>query len=152
VLTTWRITKARFAEDLFSGEGARAYGGRWNSQGYWVAYTSATASLAVLELLVNVERPELPGAFVLASCAFDESLVTTIEIDELSPNWRDPRPTAELRDFGDEWIRSERSAVLSVPSVIIEHERNYLLNPAHPDFKRLELSPPKPFRIDLRLT
>ena len=86
----------------------------------------------------------------VASCTFDESLVTQVRIEELPPSWRDPR-SAELRDFGDEWIRSERSAVLSVPSVIVDHERNYLLNPLHEDFKRIELSPPKPFRFDLRL-
>jgi RES domain-containing protein len=152
VLTTWRITKAQFADQIFGGEGARAYGGRWNSQGYWVAYTSATASLAILELLANADQFELIGEFALASCSFDESLVSHVEIDDLPPNWREPRPPVELRDFGDEWICSERSAVLSVPSVIIGQERNYLLNPAHDDFRTIKLSSPEPFRLDLRLT
>ena len=151
MLTTWRITKAEFADQIFSGEGARAYGGRWNSPGYWVAYTSATASLAILELLVNADELERVGELALASCTFDESSVSHLEIDDLPPNWRDPRPPEGLRDFGDEWIHSERSAVLSVPSVIIEHERNYLLNPAHDDFRKVKLSSPTPFRLDLRL-
>lgn len=151
MLTVWRLTEAIYAADVFGGEGARAFGGRWSSPGYWVVYTSEHASLAVLEVLANAFRPKLLPHFVLASCTFDESLVTYVEIEELSPNWRDPRPPVALRDFGDEWIRSERSAVLSVPSVIIEHERNYLLNPEHADFKRIKRSPPKPFRFDLRL-
>jgi len=89
--------------------------------------------------------------FSKASCTFDESFVTHVEIEELPLNWRDPRPPAELKDIGDEWIRSERSAVLSLPSVIVEHEHNYLLNPVHADFKRIKLSPLKPFRLDRRL-
>lgn len=151
MLTAWRLTEAIYAADAFGGEGARALGGRWSSPGYWVVHSSEHASLAVLEVLANAFRPKLLPYFVLASCTFDESLVTHVEIEELPPNWREPRAPEELRDFGDEWIRSERSAVLSVPSVIIEHERNYLLNPVHADFERIKLTLPKPFRLDRRL-
>jgi RES domain-containing protein len=151
VITAWRLINERYSEDAFGGEGARLNGGRWNSPGYWVVYTSATASLAMLEILANADEPELLRSFVMASCTFDESLVTHIQIDELPGNWWEPEPPRGLQMIGDEWIRSERSAVLSVPSVIIEHERNYLLNPAHSDFKRIKLSPPTPFRLDLRL-
>lgn len=151
MLTAWRLTEAIYQADAFGGEGARAFGGRWSSPGYWIVHTSEHASLAILEVLANAFRPKLLSYFVLASCTFDESLVTHVEIEELPLNWRDPRPPVELRDFGDEWIRSERSAVLSLPSVIVEHERNYLLNPVHPDFKRIKLVAPKPFRFDPRL-
>jgi RES domain-containing protein len=143
MLTAWRLTEELYAADIFDGEGARLLGGRWNSPRFSVAYTSTTASLAILEVLANVFRPKLLEYFVLASCVFDESLVSHLEIDQLPENWRDPRPPAELRDIGDEWIRSERSAVLSVPSVIIEQERNYLLNPLHRDFPKIKLSSPR---------
>jgi len=151
VLTGWRITKERFADDIFGGEGARIYGGRWNSPDRWAVYTSATAALAVVETLANHERPELLGAFVIAFCSFDESLVTRLEIDKLPVNWTAPEPPRELQMIGDEWIHSERSAVLSVPSVIVKYERNYLLNPAHDDFKRIKFSAPEPFHFDLRI-
>jgi RES domain-containing protein len=151
VLTAWRLTDEQYAEDAFGGEGARRKGGRWNSPGYWVVYTSATASLATLEFLANATHRDLLPFFVLSSCTFDESLVTHVDIDELPANWYDPKPPPELKMIGDEWIHSERSAVLSVPSVIMEHERNYLLNSVHSDFKKIKLSPPKPLRFDLRL-
>ena len=151
MLTAWRLTDEEFADDAFGGEGARRSGGRWNSPGHWVVYTAATASLAVLEFMANVEDREQLAFVVLASCTFDESLITHVNIDELPANWSDPEPPPELKMIGDEWIHSERSAVLSVPSVIIEHERNYLLNPAHDDFRKIKLSPPKPFRFDFRL-
>jgi RES domain-containing protein len=151
VLTAWRLVEEVYAADAFGGEGARLNGGRWNSPGYWVTYCAANASLAVLEVMANLVRRNVLEHYALLSCMFDESLVTTVEIEELPPNWCDPKPPPELKMIGDEWIHAERSAVLSVPSVIIEHERNYLLNPVHPDFKRIRLSPPKPFRFDLRL-
>jgi len=151
VLTAWRIAKERFASKMFGGDGARVYGGRWNSPRYWVVYTSATASLAVLEVLANADSPDLLSSYVIASCTFDESLVTSVDVDDIPIDWREPKPPRELQMIGDEWIRSERSAVLSVPSAIIEHERNYLLNPVHADFKHIKLSSPKPFVFDLRL-
>jgi len=147
MLTAWRLIEQVYAKDAFGGEGARVLGGRWNSPPYPVAYTSATASLAILEVLANVFRPKLLEYFVLASCTFDESLVSLVEVDQLPKNWRDPRSPIELKNVGDEWIRSERSAVLSVPSVIIEHERNYLINPVHRDFRKIKLSSPKSFHI-----
>ncbi len=150
MLTAWRLIDEQFADDAFGGEGSRRKGGRWNSAGYAVVYTSATASLAALEFMANVDRDQL-AFVVLASCTFDESLVTHVDIDELPANWSNPKPPPELKMIGDEWIRSERSAVLCVPSAIVEHERNYLLNPVHADFRRIKLSPPKPFRFDLRL-
>lgn len=146
-LTAWRLTERIYAAEAFGGEGARLLGGRWSSPRYLVAYTSETASLAILEVLANVFRLKLLESFVLASCTFDESLVSHVEIDELPKNWRDPRSPVKLKDIGDEWIRSERSAVLSVPSAIIEHERNYLINPVHPDFRKIKLSSPKPLHV-----
>ena len=146
----WRLVEEVYAAEAFGGDGAYLNGGRWNSPGYWAVYCAATASLAVLEVMANLVRRNVLEHYALASCTFDESLVTHVDIDELPPNWRDPKPPPELKMFGDEWIHSERSAVLSVPSVIIDHERNYLINPVHEDFKRIKLSPPKPFRFDLR--
>jgi RES domain-containing protein len=105
----------------------------------------------MLEIMANAARRKLLEFFVVASCTFDESLATRVDLEELPTNWRNPEPPEELRMIGDEWIRSERSAVLSVPSVIVDLERNYLLNPLHADFKRIKLSRPKPFSFDFRL-
>jgi len=151
VVTAWRLTEQTYADEIFGGEGPRLHGARWNSPGYRVVYTSATVTLAMLEVMVNAARRKLLEFFVVASCTFDESLVTHVDLEELPANWRDPEPPEELRMIGDEWIRSERSAVLCVPSVIVDYERNYLLNPVHSDFKRIKLSPPQPFRFNLRL-
>jgi RES domain-containing protein len=151
VIRAWRLIKARLANHAFTGEGARLYGGRWNSPGIPMIYTSATASLAVLEIFANVQRSELIGAYMLLSCDFDESLVTRILPGELPTNWRRSPSPQELRAIGDGWALAQKSAVLEVPSAIIEREGNYLLNPRHADFQQVTTSRPEPFRFNLRL-
>lgn len=151
MITAWRLLKAKYAERAFDGEGARLYGGRWNSPGTAVTYCSATASLAVLEVFANVSASELLPHYVLISCTFDESLVTRVDVARLPEHWRQSPAPAALAAIGDEWFHDAASAVLEVPSAIIEHERNYLINGHHRDFRRIKCSPPGPFTFDLRL-
>ena len=151
MITAWRLIKGKYATHAFDGEGARLYGGRWNSPGFALTYCSATASLAVLEVFANVQRSELLSHYVLVSCSFDESLVNHIDARQLPANWRQSPPPAELTTVGDDWIRSGASVILAVPSAIIEHEWNYLINPAHPNFRRIKRSAPQSFTFDLRL-
>lgn len=151
MISAWRLLRRELAKHAFDGEGARLYGGRWNSPGTAMTYCSATASLAALEVFANVPRFELAGEYVLFECTFDESVVEIIESRALPKDWqRSPAP-AELQRIGDEWARDRRSVVLAVPSAIIEHERNYLLNPKHPDFKRVWRGRPQAFAFDARL-
>lgn len=151
MITAWRLVKAKFATHAFDGEGARLYGGRWNSPGNAIVYCSATASLAVLEVFANVQKADLLTAYVLASCSFGAELVTRIDARTLPQHWRNSPAPAELTTIGDEWIRASTSAVLALPSEIIEHEQNYLINPHHRDFRRVKLTAPEPFAFDLRL-
>ena len=151
MVKAWRLVKARLANQAFTGEGARLYGGRWNSPGTPIIYTSATASLAVLEVFANVQRSGLLAAYMLAECEFDERLVTRVSIADLPANWWRSPASPELQVIGDRWSIERTSAVLQVPSSIIERENNFLLNPLHDDFRRVRLSRPEPFRIDLRL-
>lgn len=151
-IRSWRLVKTRFVQHAFDGEGARLYGGRWSSPELPVVYTSATASLAVLEVFANAQsRAELLTHFQLLSCMFDESLVTRLKRSDLPSNWRQSPAPARLQEIGDEWLRAASSLVLEVPSSIIEHESNYLINPLHHHFKRLKRSAPETFVIDLRL-
>jgi RES domain-containing protein len=151
VVRTWRLVKTRFVNHAFDGEGARLYDGRWSSPGLPVVYTSATASLAVLEVFANAHRAELLASFQLLSCTFDESLVKRVGVSALPANWRQSPAPVRLQEIGDEWLRTAASLVLQVPSSIIEHESNYLINPLHPGFKHVKRSAPEPFVIDLRL-
>lgn len=148
-ISAWRIFKKR--HKAAGGEGARRFGGRWNSKGVAVVYTSQTASLAALEMLVHLHAHEILSAYLLAEVSFDESLVEEVSISKLPVNWRkDPAPLA-LQAIGDQWVAQGSSAVLRVPSVLVDTEWNYLFNPNHPDFAKCKFGKPRPFRFDSRL-
>ena len=150
-ITAWRITKQKHAKTAFSGEGARLYGGRWNSPGTAIIYTAQSQSLAALEMLAHLGSSELLAKFVFIEVGIHESLITRVEISKLPRNWRaDPAP-AQLKTLGDAWATAGTSAVLRVPSALVPGEKNYLLNPRHQDFPKLHIGKPFSFRIDPRL-
>lgn len=149
--TAWRIVKTRFAARAFDGEGARLYGGRWNSVGVRVVYTAGSVSLAVLEMLVHLENTDVLPAYSLCAVRFDDAVVTSLDRSRLPANWRDSPSPPELLGMGDAWVASRSSAVLEVPSAVVESESNYLINPDHPDFASLVIDPPGPFTFDPRL-
>ena len=147
----WRIVKRRFSKTAFSGDGARLYGGRWNSPGKRAVYLAGTQSLAILEMLVHLESAELLTGYVLFRVEIDPQLIRELSPAELPRTWRSWPVSARTQSLGDQWLERGASAVLQVPSVIAPDEKNYLLNPAHPDFPRLRISAPAPFRFDKRL-
>lgn len=148
---TWRIVKPEFAADAFSGRGAKLYGGRWNPRGVALVYTSATLSLATLELLVGTPRPQRLREYVAFRCSVPDRLVEELNPAMLPDGWRRYPAPPELQQLGAEWVTNLRSAAFAVPSAVIESERNVLLNPEHPDFAKIEISEVPPLRFDLRL-
>ena len=151
MITAWRIVKERFADDVFSGEGARLFGGRWNKPNHRLVYTASSISLATLELVVTTPRAQLLSGFVIASCTFPEVLVEDLDATRLPNNWRDYPAPAELQQLGVEWLLNGSSAVLSVPSAVTPEERNYLINPEHEHFHSVDCGQSRAFNIDLRL-
>ena len=151
MLTAWRIVKKRHAGGAFDGEGAAAFGGRWNSPGVQVVYVASTRSLAALEMAVHLDRATQLASFVFIPCEFDERLVTALDRRTLPPDWRRDPPPAELAVLGDGWVKAGQSAVLAVPSAVIEEESNFLLNPGHRDFGRVRIGKPHDFVFDRRL-
>jgi RES domain-containing protein len=150
-LTAWRIYKRKHAKAAFTGHGARLYGGRWNTRGVAMIYTSGSRALASLEMLVHLETPEALKHYMICAVTFNGSLVQPLDLKLLPANWRhDPAPF-KLQQLGDNWITSGKSPVLQVPSAIVPGENNYLLNPRHPDFAKLTIATPEPFNLDRRL-
>jgi RES domain-containing protein len=146
----WRIVKQKHAATAFSGEGAAKYGGRWNSRGVPVIYTSSTKSLAALEILVHL-NPSVSFKYVAIRITFDDELVEIFPPGSLPVNWRVEPPPPSSKQVSDAWVREGRSAVLALPSVIVSGEPNYLLNPAHSEFKSISIGKPEQFTFDPRL-
>jgi RES domain-containing protein len=150
VIEAWRIVKAEYADDAFSGEGARLYAGRWHSEGTRIVYTAESIALATLEILVRMRRMHVPEYRVIP-CYFPEALVEELDVAFLPKDWSSAIAPTTLRRFGDVWARERVSAVLKVPSAVTLVEFNYLLNPEHPDFASIDIGEPRPFSLDLRL-
>ena len=143
----YRIADARHAPE--GGEGARLHGGRWNSPGRAVIYACETKTGALLEKLVHTSG-HMPKHQVCVTFEAPDS----IRISELDPReirgW-DAEDMLASRKAGDAWLENAQGAVLYVPSVVFDVERNVLLNPAHPDFKRIKVNRTEPVRWDERL-
>ena len=150
-VTVWRLCQKRHAADAFSGKGSRLFGGRWSPAGLRIAYSSESRSLAALEVLVNVRDPGLlfaqPWAILPATIP-----TNLIEHPRRVPeNWRATPYGSETQAFGSEWANAERSVALQVPSSVVLGEFNYLLNPDHPDFSKIEIGAFAPFEFDSRI-
>ncbi len=130
--------------------GASLYPGRWNHKGTPVIYTAESRALCALEVIVNAN--ELADDYVSISIEIpDDVAITSLSVADLPSGWdSNPSPGA-TSDIGTDWAKELSTAVLSVPSAVIPRERNYILNPAHPDFARIQFSSPEPFYFDDRL-
>lgn len=148
----WRMCVRQHAKRAFRGEGAQLWGGRWNPPGLPVVYCSESLSLACLEMLVHADPEDLPSDLVAIPAEIPASVKTQrLEMETLPTNWREyPAPRA-LSAIGENWFKAREYAVLSAPSAVIPVERNYLLNPLHPDFHSIVVQRPAPFIFDHRL-
>ena len=148
-MRVWRVCKRRYA--AFDGEGARLAGGRWNYPGTAIVYTSATLSLAALELSVHASPDGMPSGLVAVAADIPDGVYRiVIEPGRVpSRHWRRYPALFGLCGLGTRWVSDMESAVLAVPSTVIPGERNYLLNPAHPAFREIQISAPEPFSLRL---
>lgn len=143
----WRLARARHAD--LTGEGARRYGGRWNSPGRAAVYLSENAALPVLEVLVHLDLDPalLPDDYVLMHVD-----LAPLEGEDWAEDLPEiPAEPGECRRLGDAWLTAGRTPVLRVPSVIVPECRNLLLNPAHPAASRLAPPATRAFTFDRRL-
>jgi RES domain-containing protein len=105
-----------------------------------------------MELLVHLDDDDLAKAYVGVAADIPDSLVITrVRAADLPRDWRRIPPPEALPELGSRWAAARVTAVLAVPSAVIPHELNYLLNPRHPHFKRIRVGRPEPFSFDPRL-
>jgi len=143
-----RIVTRKFAGSAFSGDGARLYGGRWNSIGTSMVYTAGSLSLAILEWRVHLAQWPAPAVSVI-EVGIEDSLIWIPS--RLPQGWKQVPAVRATATFGDDWIKSARSVVMRVPSAVVPGEWNYLLNPAHSDFPKLAIGKARALKPDPRL-
>lgn len=148
-MIAYRIADRR--RPLLDGVGAMLHGGRWNSPGHRVVYAAETYAGAVLEILVHANLGVVPRTQVVAALHIPDDLPIQALAASALPGWNSEDVTGS-RAFGDRWLREGKTAVLLVPSVVLQgREHNVLLNPDHPGFRRIAADPPAPVAWDARL-
>jgi RES domain-containing protein len=150
-MRVWRLTRRKYLEEAFTGKGAVEQGGRWNAEGTAVVYTASSLALAVLELFVNLDLWETPALIAIPVEIPPEVQIAELPDSKLPPGWRNFQQPPSTQQIGTQWCDRGDSAVLSVPSVVIPQERNYVLNPAHQHFHRISIGKPEPFSFDPRM-
>ena len=149
----YRLTKARYADTAFSGEGSIRYDGRWHRRGIRIVYASDAPASALLEVIAHTEaHNRLQHDYVLFEVRLDpDEHLLTVGSDMLPDDWRAvPWPTS-TQEIGMFWHEEQASVVLNVPSAVVPRQRNVLVNVAHPRFNELQIQEPEPFEIDSRL-
>ncbi len=143
-----RITSKPYIHD-FSGTGAMHHGGRWNSKGMRMIYTSGSLSLATLEIIANLSSNNIKKGLFCVEIAFPDHLEITT-LNSLPEGWNQYPYNHKTMDKGSEFIKNG-GFCLKVPSALVETEFNYLFNPLHEDFKHIKLIDARPLMLDLRL-
>lgn len=148
-MIVYRICNSLFSDDI-TGTGAKLFGSRWNSKGIPMLYVTEHISLAVLEMLVHNKLKEFSIPLSLLHISIPDALETKeLSLKKLKKDWI--KDEAYTQFMGDEFIRSQHSPVLKVPSAVITEEHNFLINPAHPDFKKIKITHTQLFETDKRL-
>ncbi len=148
----YRITQKEYAEDL-SGNGARLFGGRWNSEGFFALYASSTRSLALLETLAHTPAKMLDvRVYHLITLFVPDNIATQkMMFTSLLPGWDAPDTRPFTKKTGDAFLSDKKNLLLEVPSVLIPEEINYVLNPLHKEMKQVKLINKRRIYFDKRI-
>lgn len=144
----YRFTNKNYGADI-SGEGARLQGGRWNSKGFPVIYTSTTISLSLLELIIHSTSYEEIQSNFLMKINIPDSFAASLTHLSLKPDWKDDPDYS--RYIGNSFLKSKKSLLMKVPSAIIPEEYNVLINPLHADSRKIKIITSSLFQFDNRL-
>lgn len=145
----FRFAHKNFKDDI-SGEGARLFGGRWNSIGIAALYVSSTASLALLEVLAHqVKFSDLDDQHLITLHIPSSISVAKVALSKLKKDWKEDVEHTQF--IGDSFLKEGEHLLLQVPSVVVPLEWNYVINPNHKDHRKIRIVSTVPFSFDVRL-
>lgn len=145
----WRLARRIHAAKRALPAGAQLTGGRWNPRGLPVVYAGTSIALVALEYFVHLSGDEPADLVLLELRVPDAATTATVPLSELPEPWRDDIAVTQAR--GRRWVESGRSLALRVPSAIVAEETNVVLNPAHPEWGKVDVRVVRPFRFDRRM-
>lgn len=150
-MIVFRLSKSKYAHDL-SGRGAERSGARWNSKGVPMLYTGASRALCTAEIAVHTPLGNIPEDYMIVTLELPEdAALTEISMSQLPADWKSIPHTHSTQRMGDHFVVNGKHLVMKVPSVVVQGDYNFLLNPLHRDFNRIKILEVAPFSFDERL-
>ena len=149
-MIVFRLCRARYAFDL-SGKGAEASGGRWNSKGVPMLYTSESRALCTAEIAVHLPLGIVPADYQMVSLYFPDDDMLELPKQQWPEGWNAFPYPASTRMLGDNFVREGKFLSMKAPSAVVEGDFNYLINPRHPAFGKVRVRDAVPFNLDTRL-
>lgn len=147
-MIVYRIAKKEYSIALK----ASGYAARWNQKGSFVIYTAESRSLACLENLVHRSGEGDSNLYKVMLIQIPDSLeIEVIDVKNLKPGWQRIENYPYCQKMAADWLSGGNTAILKVPSVLVKNEFNFILNPNHPDFKKIKLTGAEDFIFDPRL-
>lgn len=150
-MRVYRISKPEYVTTALLGNGSALVPGRWNNAGVRLAYAATSVSLAMLEILVHVNREDVPEGRRLLAYELPDDAIHALPESEWPAGWSELPYSDAVRAVGDNFIRDGRHLALRVPSAIARSESNILINPAHKRFVEIRLMADDPLGLDPRL-
>ena len=150
-MIVFRLSKAVYANDL-SGRGAEISGGRWNSRGKAMLYTSESRALCTTEIAVHTPLGICPANYKLVTILIPEELkVIEIHLRKLPEEWSNFPHHPKTAMLGNDFLNEQKSAILKVPSAVVPGDFNYVINPHHKDASFIKIKKIEDFSFDHRL-
>ena len=147
-MIVFRLAKLKFSQDL-SGKGAELAGGRWNSKGTPLVYTSESRALCTTEIAVHTPLGIIPDDYYLITIQLPKTLtLEEIKTESLPDDWKTFPHSNATQKIGDQFVRETKSLILKVPSAVVPGDFNYLLNPIHKDFNSVKIIATEAFEFD----
>jgi len=147
-MIVFRLSKQMYADDL-SGKGAEIAAGRWNSRSRAMLYTSQSVALCVTEIAVHVPLGIIPENYMLIHIEIPDNEI--FESKKLPSDWQLFPHSDSTQQLGDAFLKNKKFLVIKVPSAVVQGDFNYLINPQHPDFKKVKIIKKEKFSFDQRL-
>jgi RES domain-containing protein len=149
-MEVFRLSKEKYKGDL-SGKGASIEGARWNSKGIEVLYTASNRSLSMAEVAVHIPLVLAKGYYMLVIYIPDSVSILKLKLSDLPTDWNKYPHPGSTQKIGDHFINDGKYCVLQVPSAVTPGDFNYIINPSHPEFKKISIIDESPFLFDDRL-
>ncbi|GEO07988.1 RES family NAD+ phosphorylase [Segetibacter aerophilus] len=149
-MIVYRLSKGKYHRDL-SGKGAELYGGRWNSKGTALLYTSQSRALAFAEISMHIPLGIIPKDYFLISIQIPDTadILELVEAD-MPTDWRSNPHSDSTQKIGDQFAAGLKYLALRVPSAVVPGDSNYLINPLHAAINEVTITEVEPFEFDSR--